>query len=189
VEVLPQHLRVALPGLAIAEGREQRPHLHAAAAVAAAGEDLAEPLPPLGQAAVDLGLAEAGDLADLPVGVALGEEGQGAQLLRLQGLEGLAAAGDRFAALGPLGRAVGVGRDQRHPVLAPGFRRRRGGAAEDPLAVAPHRQRLVPDDGLGPTDQFARVHRRRFGEEDLQGALEGFVRIVGAEREAARGAA
>ena len=73
--------RLARARLAVAEGRR------AAAAARAQrlpsslrGDEAAEALPALGQAAVDLGLAEAGDLADLGVGVALGEQGQGAQL-------------------------------------------------------------------------------------------------------------
>ena len=70
--------------LAVAEGREQRPQLLAATPVLAAGDKAAEALPPLRQAAVDLGLAEAGDLADLGVGVALAEQAERTQLRRLQ---------------------------------------------------------------------------------------------------------
>jgi hypothetical protein len=60
---------------------------------------VAEALPALGQTAVDLGLTEARYLADLGVGVARREQGQGAQLGRLQGLECLAAAGQLLAQL------------------------------------------------------------------------------------------
>ena len=126
-------------------------------------EQRAEALPPLGQAAVDFGLAEAGDLADLGVGVALREQGQRPQLRRLQRLQRLAAAGDRLAPLDPLRRAVGLGRDQRDPVLAV--------AVPAPAAAGPpsmrsrscaDRQRLVLDDRLRPADQFPHVVGGRF---------------------------
>jgi hypothetical protein len=129
-----------------------------------------------------------GDLADLLVGVALREQAQRPQLLRLQGLQRLAAAGDRFLALGPLRRPVLSRRNHRHPVLAPGLRRGRGGPAEDPLAVASHRQRLVLDDGLGPADQFPGILAGRLEEEDLERSLQGVVGVVGAERVAPGGA-
>ena len=104
--------------LAVAECREERAQFRAAAAVLAAGDDAAKPLPPLGQAAVDFGLAEAGDLADLGVGVALREQRQRPQLGRLQRPQRLAAAGDQLAALGQPVGAVAGRRDHRHPVLA-----------------------------------------------------------------------
>ena len=53
-----------------------------------------------------LGPAVSGQLADLHIGVALGEQGQGAQLGRLQRPQRLAAAGDLLAPLGPFGRPV-----------------------------------------------------------------------------------
>ena len=76
--------RVLGARLAVAVGREQRAQLGAAACRLRCARGAAKALSPLGQAAVDLGLAEAGDLADLRVGVARGEQGQGAQLGRLQ---------------------------------------------------------------------------------------------------------
>ena len=97
--MLPHFERLARPGLAVAEGREQRLQLATAAAVLAAGDERAEAGPALGEQAIDFRLAPAGPLADLDVGVALGEQAQGPQLGRLQRLQRLAAAGDVLAAL------------------------------------------------------------------------------------------
>src|SRR6185295_12490947 len=81
--------------LAVAECGEEWAQFRAAAAVLAAGDEAAKPLPSLGKAAIDFGLAEAGDLADLGVGVALREQRQRPQLRRLQRLQRLAAARDQ----------------------------------------------------------------------------------------------
>ena len=181
-QVLAQGRDLFVRRLAVAEAGDRRPQLGAAATVFAAGDHPAEALAALGQAAVDFGRAVAGDLADLGVGVALGEEGQGAQLLGLEGLQCLAAAGDRFVALGLLGRTVALGRDQRHPVFGVRIRLAAGGPAEDALAFAADGQGLVLDHGLRPADQVARVLRRRFLQQDLEAALQGVVGVVGAER-------
>ena len=150
------------------------PQLGAAAAVLAAGEQAAEALPALGQAAVDFGLAEAGDLADLGVGVALGEQGQGAQLLRLQRLQRLAAAGDRFAALGPLGGPVAARRGSAPPSpRAPAS----AAAAAGPPRIRSRSRRTASASCL-TTVCVQRISSRgslggRFGEEDLQRPLAG----------------
>ena len=186
-QVLAQGRRLLDVRLPVAEGREQRAQLRAAPAVLAAREHSAEALAPLGEAAVDFGLAVAGDLADLGVGVALGEQGQRPQLLGLQRLQRLAAAGDRLPPLHPLGRPGGLGGDQRHPVLAVLLRvLGRHQRPQQPLAIAPHRQRLVLGHRVGPAQQFAQVDGRRFGEEDLQRPLVGVVGVVRAERVAPR---
>ena len=143
--------------LAVAVGGEQRRQLGAAAAVLAARQQAAEALAPLGQAAVDLRLAEAGDLADLGVGVARGEQGQRAQLGRLQRLQRLAAAGDLLAPLEALARPGAAGGDPRDRVADPVVAH-----PQHPLAVAADRQRLVLDHRLRPADQLARPVAGRF---------------------------
>jgi dTDP-glucose 4,6-dehydratase len=181
--VLPQFGDLAGLRLAVAEGGEQRPHLGAAAPVLAVGDQLAEALAALGQAAVDFGLAVAGDLADLDVGVALGEERQRPQLLRLQRLQRLAPAADCLPPLGPLRRPVGAGGEEGGPVLAVGLGIAGGGAGEDPFALLSDRQGLVPDDRLQPLDQLPRVIGRGLEEKDLEAALQGVFGVVGAEGE------
>ena len=175
--------------LAIAECGEERAQFRAAAAVLAAGDDAAKPLPPLGQAAIDFGLAEAGDLADLGVGVTLREQRQRPQLRRLQRPQRLAAAGDQLAALGQPVGAVAGGRDHRHPVLAG---RVLGGlrhAAQQSLALAPDRERLVLDHGVGPPDQLVHPVVGRFRQQDLERSLVGVLGILRVQRVAAGGPA
>ena len=185
-QVLAQSRRVAGADFAVGERREQRRQLGAAAAAVAADEEAAEALAALGHAPVDLGRRKPGDLADLPVGVALGEQRQRAQLLRLQRRQCLAAALDRLVALGVLGRAVGVGGQEGDPVLAARLGGRGGGTGEDPFAVGAHREGLVLDHGLGPADQLARIGGGRLVEEDLEAALQRFVGVIGADRDSGR---
>ena len=88
------------------KSREQRLQVAAATAVLAAGDDQARKRArALGEQAIDFRLAVAGLLADLDVGVALGEQAQGPQLGRLQRLQRLAAAGDRPRGARPARRA------------------------------------------------------------------------------------
>ena len=118
-----------------------------------------ERLPPLGQAAVDLGVGEPGHLADLAVRQPLRPQHQAADLLRLESAQGLRALPQPLVALGLL---VGGGR---------------GGAALDRLAVArdrgeafaltAQRERLVLDDRLEPRDELLLARGGRLREQDL----------------------
>jgi hypothetical protein len=152
-QVLAHLNRLAGTRLAIAEGREQRLQMLAATAVLAAGDEGTEVGPTLGEQAIYFRAAIAGSLADLGVGVALGQQAQRPQLGRLQRLQCLAAAGDVLAPLDQLVGSVPPRGDQRHRVfgrfLAPAL------IAEQLLAALPHCQRLVLGHGLGPADQFA----------------------------------
>ena len=187
-QVLEQDRRVLRARLPIAVGGEDRPQLGAAVAALTSRDQGPEPLTALGQAAIHFGPAESGQLADLRVGVALGEQGQGTQLRRLQGLQRLAAAGDGFVALDPLCRAGSRGRDQRHPVDHL-VRLSRAGHRRSHLAFAnpADGERLVLGHGLHPADQLAGVSGRGFDEEDLERALEGVLSVLDADRVAASG--
>jgi hypothetical protein len=57
-QVLAHRRHLIRPRLAVAEGGEQRSQLGAAAPVLAPRDKFAKPLPALGQAAIDFGLAE-----------------------------------------------------------------------------------------------------------------------------------
>jgi hypothetical protein len=186
-QVLAQGGDVGRPRLVVGERREQRRQLGAAGTAVAADEEAAEALPSLRHATVHLRRRIARDLGDLAIRVALGEQAQRPQLLRLQRRQRLAAALDRLVALGPLGRAVEFAREERDPVLLVRVYGQRGGAGEDPLALGADRERLVFDHGLGPADQFAWVVGGRLQQQDLEPALERFVGVVIADRVARRG--
>src|SRR4051794_22362579 len=57
-----------------------------------------------------------GCVADLGVGITLGQERQGPQLLRLQCLERFARAADPLAAFGRVGGPILLGWDRLHPI-------------------------------------------------------------------------
>jgi hypothetical protein len=98
----------------------------------------------------------------------------------------LAAAGDRLASLDLLLGPVARRRDQRDRVWAAVTRRPGPAVAEQALATLAQGQCLVLGHRLGPANQFARVGRRRFGEDDLEGALVSVRRVLGIERIAPR---
>ena len=144
-----------------------------------AGQALDERAPALGQAAVDLRVRPAGELADLAVGVALGAQAQAAHLLRLEPAQRLGALAQPLEPLGallgvggvdardldPLGRAAG-----QHAVLAP-----------------PDGQRLVLDGGAQPAAEVVVAAGGLVGQQDLRGALVGVLGVLGVGRVAPRG--
>ena len=187
-QVLAHRRRVARARLAVAEGREQRPQLAAAAAVLAAGDaGRGSASRPSARHAVDFGLAEAGQLADLGVGVALGEQAQRPQLGRLQRLQRLAAAGDRLAPLDLLRRAR-----RRPPGSAPPSRRRRLVVAAAGSRAAARGSGARASASCLVTVWVQRISSRgsvvgALVQDDLQRPLVGVLGVLGIERVAPRG--
>ena len=154
--------------------------------------DLVDPPPPettsppqrgpsLGQAAVDLRVRPTAEVADLHVGVALGLKQNRDPLVRLQRGEGGSCPIETLAALGALGGVGTVVRDRVETVdRGPGIGG--GETAQEPLAGAPHRDRLVLGDDRHPGDQPARVDRRALGEQDQRRPLQRVVGVLAAER-------
>ena len=77
-------------------------------------------------------------------------------------------------------RALGRDRIERVPLIVPiGSRSAR--RSEQPLPLPAHRQRFALGDGLHPADEGVALDRRRFREQDLEGALIGVLGVVRAD--------
>jgi len=102
----------------------------------------------------------------------------------LVGLEGGEATQVGLPALAVLGDLCGLGRLRydlvRHALLGLG--------AQQPLAGAAHRERLAADHDVHPRNEHGGFDGR-LREQDLERLPERVVGIVGAERDATRGAA
>ena len=172
--------------LTVGEGREGGRQVGASPALLELLEDLEEALPAFGHAAVDLRVGPARDLADLGVRVALGLQGQGLDLLRLQRPQRLAAPRHPLAAGGAVVGfgAVGGDRVERVAVLLAGGRPRR---AQQALALSPDTERLALGHRLHPAHEVVALDRRRLGQQDLERALISVLGVVSADRVAAGG--
>ena len=101
---------------AIDEGRERGRELLASASLLDASEDRPESLSALCQAPIYFGIGPSRYRTNLGVRVALGEQGEGAKLLRLQRLQRFPGSADPFAALGGVGWPVLLGGKQLNPI-------------------------------------------------------------------------
>jgi hypothetical protein len=176
-QVRPQHRNVARARLAVRQSRQQWRQPLALRARLDALHAPQEAPPALRQAAIHLCVREAGQLLDLPVRVALGEEQHAADLLGLQPAQRLRPDLEPLESLGLLvGRSRAGARD---PV---GFSRLPGS-----LTLAVERVGLVLDDGLEPGHEVVRARGRRLREQDLEPALVGVLRVLARVRVAPGG--
>ena len=174
-----QHGELVRTRLSVGERRKQRREPVALAAALDRRYAAQERLPALGEQPIHLRVGPPGQLADLPVRVALGLQQERADLVRLQPRQRL---GSLAQFLEPLGLVV---RD-----------RRRGGAVAQvavigdrrvPLALAAQGEGLMLDDCLKPRDELFLARRRGLREQDLEAALVGVLRVLGCRRVAACG--
>src|SRR3954452_17684597 len=117
------------------------------------------------------------DLADLGIGVALRLESQGADLLRLQGVESFAAANDPLAPGESIvwPGALRCDRVENVAVIVL-IRTRNARGAEKSLPLTPHPKCFSLGDGLHPPNEGVALDRRSLGEQDFERAL---IRVLG----------
>ena len=173
-QVRAQRADLAAVQLPVDEGGERR--LVAAALLTRldAGVARQERAASLGHAAVDLRVGPVELFGDLLVGPALHLQPQRADLLRLEALQRLGGARHVLERQEPLVRRRRVDGLERVAVELLG--------ADDPLPRATHGHRLVLDDRVQPAHGASGVQASRVAQEDLEGALVGVARVVGAER-------
>ncbi len=178
-EVRPERGQVLRARLPVHQRREHRRQAVALRPGLDALDPLGEGAPPLRQAAVHLRVRPPGDLADLPVGVALGLEEKRAHLLRLQHAHGLRPLAQPLESRGLLVGGGGVGAGIGHVAVVADRRMA--------LALAAHRERLVLHHRLEPGHQPLGVERGGLGEQDLDAALVGVLGVLGVGGPAPRG--